>query len=78
MSEPVFYLQIVDKDGVIARFPGGGKLESDLIDLCTKEIIGRPVGVFRTTAVVERAIRDGLKDAIMSLKAHTRRLVGDF
>ena len=75
MSAPLFYLQIVDRRGVVAHLPGGGPLEADLIDLCVKQILTHPVGVFRTQAAVERAIREGIHEAILSLKQQTAHLV---
>ena len=66
------FLQIVDKDGIIARIPAGGPLEADLIEICVRSIMTRSVGVFRTAAQVEVAVRDGIRDGILEVKRQTR------
>jgi hypothetical protein len=76
MPRPVFYLQIVDRAGIVVEpFPGGGALERDLIDACTRAILAkapelidasaraiqaRGVGLLRTSAHVDQDIRDGM------------------
>jgi len=75
MNEPVFYLQIADKDGKVVHLPGGGNLEANLIDLCATSILAKGVGFLRSSKHVEQDIRDGLKDALMGLKAQTIKLV---
>lgn len=77
MGSPLFLLQIVEAGGnrVVASVPGGGTLEVDLIDACARAIVARGVGVFRTTAHVEKDIRDGIAEAIMGLKDQTRFIV---
>lgn len=74
-NEPVFWLQIVDKNGVIAKLPGGGELEAEIIDLIANTVIAKGVGFLRTEADVERKIREGTQEAIMSLKRKTIQLV---
>lgn len=71
MGEPVFLLQIVDRQGSVVRLPGGGVLERDLIDACTRAIVARGVGVLRTEAHVRQAITDGITDTIRALKRET-------
>lgn len=75
MGQPLFFLQIVDGEGRIARFPGGGPLEANFIDICLQHILPKGVGLFRTKDQVEQAIRSGLAEAIMSLKSQTVVLV---
>lgn len=65
-------LQIVYPDGSLVRFPAGGDLELNLIDVAVKHILAKGVGVFRGEAHVEQDIRDGLSEAIFSLKEQTR------
>jgi len=72
---PLFLLQIVHVDtGVVAHIPGGGALEADLIELATRHILSKGVS-FRTRDHVERDIRDGLKEAIFSMKEQTKFIV---
>jgi hypothetical protein len=76
MPRPVFYLQIVDRDGIVVEpFPGGGALERDLIDACTRAILAKGVG-FKPSAHVEQDIRDGMAEAILDLKRETIPLAG--
>ena len=74
MSRPVFLLQIVKAEAPhdVVRLHGGGPLERDLIALCTKAIVARGVGVFRTEKQVAKAIAEGLEAAILELKLDTR------
>lgn len=74
-NKPLFYLQIVDEGGVVANLPGGGPLEASLIDLIANTIMAKGVGFFRTSTHVEKDVRDGVKEAIMSLKHKTVQLV---
>lgn len=71
MGEPLFLLQIVDRQGAVVRLPGGGRLERDLVDACTRVIVSKGVGVFRTEAHVREAIREGMTEAIRALKRET-------
>jgi hypothetical protein len=77
LANPLFLLQIVEVGGprAVAQIPGGGALEADLIDICTRTILSKGVGLFKTEAHVEQDIRDGLAEAIMGLKAQTRFIV---
>ena len=52
--------------------PGGGPLEAEFIDLATKHIVSRGVGFFRSTAHVEKDIKEGLHWALMGLKEQTK------
>lgn len=45
MPGPLFFLQIVDVNGVVARHPGGGGLETDLIELVTRHIMTKGPGI---------------------------------
>jgi hypothetical protein len=74
MSEPVLLLQIVSAThGTLARLPGGGSLEADLTELITQHILAKGVS-FKTEAHVERDVRLGIREAIMSLKNQTKYL----
>lgn len=72
MSQPLFLLQIVrnDENATVARIPGGGKLEADLVDIFVSNIMSRGVG-FKSSSHVEQDIRAGITDAIYSMKAQT-------
>ena len=72
---PLFLLQIVRPDGTKVRLPGGGELEKNLIEYCTKAICRRPVGIFRTQAQVRQAIVDGLTEALNDLKRETIKVL---
>lgn len=74
-NEPLFWIQIVDKEGVVAKLPGGGALEAELIDLIANTIVAKGVGLLRSEATVNQRIREGTKEAIMSLKRKTIQLV---
>lgn len=74
-TKPEFYLQIVDKDGVVATFPGGGPLEAQLIDDIAHAAVSKGVGFFKTEATVEKAIRDAAREVIRALKRKTIQLV---
>lgn len=74
-NDPVFWLQIVDKDGVVATLPGGGRLEADLVEDCVKEVVALGVGIGRTEAHVAEDIRKGVAQAIFNLKRQTIQLV---
>jgi hypothetical protein len=77
MASPLFLLQIIEAGGnrVVAQVPGGGALEAEIIELCTRAIVARGVGLFKTSAHVEQDIRDGIAEAIMGLKDQTRYIV---
>lgn len=73
---PIFYLQIAYPDGRVAQLPAGGALERDLIEDCTKAIVKRGVGVFKTEAQVTQAIREGITEAILNLKRESVQALG--
>lgn len=76
LGNPLFLLQIVDASRrVVACVPGGGELETDLIEHCVRTILAKGVGIGRTSAHVEQDIRDGIREALQSLKDQTRFLV---
>ena len=77
MGAPLFLVQIVrtTDNHPVAIFPGGRRLERDLIEICaaalvssemitacTQTIVDQGVGFFRTEAAVTRAIATGMKD----------------
>jgi hypothetical protein len=65
-------LQIVLPDGTPVRFPAGGVLERELVNVCTDAILAKGVGILQTQAQVEAKIRAGITEAIYALKADTR------
>jgi hypothetical protein len=74
MSIPILLLQIVSAThGTVARIPAGGTLEADLTELITQHILAKGVS-FKTKSHVERDIRQGIQEAIMSIKAQTKYL----
>jgi len=73
-SEPVFFLQIVRKDGVVARLPGGGQLEVDLIESITEKVMAEPLGL-RTRAKISAAVSSGIEKAIHDLKLKTIKAI---
>lgn len=75
-TRPVFMLQIVTPEGDLVRLPGGSNLEFDLIEACVAKIKQRPTGMLRTEAQVEKAVREGIAEAIDVLKRQTRYCVG--
>jgi tRNA G26 N,N-dimethylase Trm1 len=44
MAEPVFLLQIVDRDGQVVRLAAGGKLELDLVETIVSPAIAHAIG----------------------------------
>jgi len=72
MGIPLYHLQIVStRDGTVANVPGGGRLETNLIDLFTHYIMSKGVG-WRSSKHVEADIRDGIHDAIWAMKEQTK------
>jgi hypothetical protein len=71
-SEPVFLLQLVDRDGTVARYRAGGRAELDFIETCVSAIMAKGVGFGRTAAHVERDVRTGITEAIRTLKKTAR------
>lgn len=63
-------LQIVYPDGTVAKFPAGGPIETDLIELITKEIMSRGVR-YRSNSHIEKDIREGAREAILNFKKIT-------
>lgn len=69
----VYLLQIVSvEDGTVAQLPAGGALEADLTEIIVAAVRRRPIGLFRTGAQVETAVRDGIQDAMRAIKAQSR------
>jgi hypothetical protein len=70
MSEPLFLIQIVHVGSeVVAKMPGGGRLEADFIDLVVAHIKKKNNGYLVSGAQVEQNVKEGIVDAINSLKA---------
>lgn len=75
IGRPLFLIQIVrTEDGAVATIPGGGPLEANLIELIVSHIMSKGV-VLKTRRHIEQDIRDGIRDAIMSMKEQTKNLV---
>lgn len=73
MPAPLYLLQVVDaKSGVVAKFPGGGALEIDLIEACVSRL--PYAGVLRTHRQAQEAMRRAIEGAILDLKLGTVRL----
>ena len=71
----LFYLQIVNAHtGEIARFMDR-QMEVDFLNEAVSTILAKGVGVFRTQAQVETAIREGLDDTIHALKSQTKEII---
>ncbi len=70
-TQPIFFLQIVDRQGQVARLTAGGKLEADLIQLLSDRILSSGYGLFKTEAHAKQALRRGITEAILSLKKQT-------
>jgi hypothetical protein len=66
-----FWLQVVDRDGVVVKMPFGAPMERDLIRACTEAIVAKGVGVFRTEAQVKSAIEAGITETVRALKHET-------
>lgn len=71
---PIFLLQIVTPEGDRVRFPGGGRLEKDLIAAITTGVSQR-IGPVTTRARVEAAVREAAHKAIYDLKLETVKIV---
>jgi hypothetical protein len=71
---PIFLLQIVTPEGDSVRFPGGGRLEKDLIAAITTGVSQR-IGPVTTRARVEEAVRNAAHSAIYDLKLETVKIV---
>lgn len=65
-------LQIVDDKGAVVTVPTYGPLEVAFVDAVVTAVAAYPIGVFRTKAQVQYAIRRGLVDVFRTLKAQTR------
>lgn len=74
MPGPVFLLQIVTPDGEIARFPGGGLLERNLIEDVAMGTAKR-LKWWHPKRTIEQAVRDATAEAILSLKRETVGIV---
>lgn len=75
MGEPVYLLQIVNPQGVVVRFPGGGPMEKDIVEACVKKIAAKYVGLLKTQKQVEARVREAVAEAIYELKAETIKVV---
>jgi hypothetical protein len=72
----VYWLQIADEKGVVARFPAGGALEHDIVDDVIARLRAESVGWFVSQAKVEAAVRASIEAAILALKQESRYTVG--
>lgn len=89
-TNTVFLLQIVSRDGTVARIPGGGRFEEDLIVFLRTAILARlrqpkeGFWLFRWLAAkflwgsirraVERAVDEGIRSSLSRFKDKTRRV----
>ncbi len=74
IGRPLFLIQIVRvEDGAVATIPGGGPLEANLTELIVSHIMGKGV-ILKTRKHIEQDVREGIKDAIMSLKEQTAKI----
>lgn len=71
----MFKLQIVNQDGELARFPGGGPLEREFVEACVAALVAKGVGIFRTENHVAIDCREAITEVIYALKADTRYAV---
>lgn len=71
MMQPMFLLQIVDRDGVVLTFPGGERVEADLKAALTSAILRKGVGFWRTERHVEADIRAAIDEVVFALKSQT-------
>lgn len=67
-GEPVLYLQLADREGIVAQYRAGGRAEIEFIQTCADAIVRRGVGILRTEAHVAQDISDGITEAIRALK----------
>lgn len=51
---------------IVDRGVGFGRTERDFIEACVTAVLKRKVGFLRTEAHVAQAVRDGLRDALIS------------
>ncbi len=69
-----FLMQVTDRTtGEVVQFAPGQAVEKVFVDDCVEKVLTRKVGFFRTTKTVERAIIDGIEQAIHELKAQIRQ-----
>jgi len=54
MADPVFFLQIVDRDGHVVRLPAGGQLEVDLVEELVSGAVEHSVADFLGGSAVRR------------------------
>lgn len=74
IGRPLFLIQIVrTEDGAVATIPGGGPLEANLTTLITSHIMSKGV-VLKLRKHIENDIREGIRDAIMSMKEQTAQI----
>jgi hypothetical protein len=59
-------------NGRIALLVPGAKGERDLVEDLVTSIVAKGVGVFKTQAQVEAAIRAGVAETLLSLKTEVR------
>ena len=71
----MFLLQIVYPGGDVVQLPAGGRLEMDLINEIIAGVKDKGVGFFKTEAQVEKAMREGIAEALYAFKVQTKSLV---
>ena len=68
-----FLMQIIDrKTGEVVQFEPGKVVETDFVEDCVEQVVRLGVGLGRTSNHVAADVRQGLEDAIWSLKRRVR------
>lgn len=70
----MFLLQIVYPNGEVVQLPAGGRLEMALVDEIVAGAKDRGIGFLKTEAQVERALREGIAQALYNFKVQTRAI----
>jgi hypothetical protein len=68
-----YLMQIVDRQTEeVVSFEPGQRVETNFVDDCVNRTMAKGVGVGRSSAHVERDMRDGIEEAIHDLKSKVR------
>jgi len=70
---PVFKLQLTDLKDRVVSFYAGGQVEADIVELFTQEIEAK-IKMTITKKQREKAIRDGIKEAMEKFKSLSLQL----
>ena len=69
----LFFLQIISSDEVIARFNGGGKIETEIIDTLTEKI-DEKLAFYNTPKKRKQLIAENIREFISELKKKTVKI----